>query len=1033
MLESTNPETHTIDIMCCTQLMKALDIATPLPTPNGWTTMGDVQAGDQLFDEKGNACNVLGVTDVMLRDRCFEVEFSDGAVITCDEGHKWTVDDQPRGLSSKKTVTIDTGHLFGTFKKNGRNRYAIPVSGPLDLPESELTIPPYLLGVWLGDGNSYSCNLTVHEDDYAIVENLKDIGVCVNTTNQTDTGVLTVHMKYGRNEGRCRRGHTLSETGETKYGHCAECHRQQSHSFQYGSSRDEVLCSQKTLGERLADLNLIKGASSARKSNSKHIPDVYLRSSIEQRFELLQGLMDTDGTIGLEGRPSFSTNNSDFADQVLELVLSLGFKGRVYRSKAICNGKDCGYSYNVSFMAYDDTPVFKLARKRNRQVSQAGRRTSETKRRRIVDVRAVDAVPVKCLAVDSESHLYLCGREMIPTHNTELLNNFIGFHIHQDPAPMMLIQPTTKLGEDWSKDRFDTMRRDTPVIKERVKEARARDSKTTILHKDFPGGHLTIVGSNSPTDLASRPIRVVLADEVDKYPLSAGREGSPLKLAEERADSFWNRKFIRTCSPTIAGASLIESEYLSSDQRKPFVECPHCGTHQVMEFDRVKWDKSPTGEHLTDTARYYCIECDKPWDEKYRMKIMRTEGAISWRQTAPFTCCGEEQEPPQWDENGRSLCSKCGKKSPYNGHAGFWASKLYSPWSGLDRVAAKWIAAVKANDDEALKVFYNTQLGQTFQIQGDAPEWKILYDRRDQYALGEVPMGALVLTAGIDIQRDRIEMHVWGWGRGMESWLVDFQVFEGATADIQSPAWDNLKRALRTTYQHEAGSSMNIFRAAVDTGDGVTTSVVYEWVRKQGPGQVFAIKGDREKFNAISPVDGPRFVDVNVNGKKQKRGLKLWLVSGPVFKSELYRQLKLDKPLDEDLEVGVCYPEGYVHLPQNITGEWVQQLVAETLTTEKNKFGFSRLKWVQTRERNEALDCRVYARSMAWAMGMDRWKDDVWSKLEARLGANIELESHAVTEPETNSEASEPEVQEKPANDNKPAKKSRKKRQSTYL
>lgn len=920
MLEATNPATHTIDIMCCTQLMKALDVNTLLPTPTGWVTMDDVKSGDKLFDENGNVCNVLGVTDTMTRDRCLEVTFSDGAKIVCDDGHKWTLDDQARGLKTKKSVTITAEELLRTFKKEGRNRYAIPVAKPLILPEADLPIPPYALGVWLGDGNK------------------------------------------------------------------------------------------------------------------KHIPVAYLRASVEQRTELLQGLMDTDGTIAVEGRPSFCTINKDFADQFLELLASLGFKGRIYQVNATCNGKDCGFAYNVSFMAYSDTPVFKLDRKRDRQVSQLGRRVSEVKRRRVVNVEAIPARPVKCLAVDSESHLYLCGKEMIPTHNTELLNNYIGFHIDQDPAPMMLIQPTAKLGDDWSKDRFDTMRRDTPAIKARVKEARSKDSKTTLSHKDFDGGHLTIVGSNSPTDLASRPIRIVLADEIDKYPLSAGREGSPLKLAEERADSFWNRMFIRTCSPTIAGASLIESEYLSSDQRKPFVKCVHCDFEQVLEFERVRWDKTPDGVHLTDSAKYHCIECDKPWDEKYRQRVLKTKDAVRWKQTAPFSCCGNEQTPNEWNSDGRSKCGECGELSAYNGHAGFWASKLYSPWSGLDRVAAKWIAAVKSNDNEALKVFYNTQLGQSFQLQGEAPEWKRLYDRRDRYHFCTAPMGALVLTAGIDIQRDRIEMHVWGWGRGMESWLIDVLVFEGATADIKSPAWDHLKTALTKLYPHEAGSDLKIFRAAVDTGDGVTTSVVYEWCRQQGQGQVFAIKGDREKFNATSPLDGPRLVDVLANGRKLKRGLKLWLVSGPVFKSELYRHLNLEKPTDEDISVGVVFPDGYVHLPEEVTGEWVEQLVAETLVTEKNKSGFSRLKWKKTRERNEALDCRVYARSMAWGMGMDRWTSDVWSRLEAQLGTNTEEAKVSQVANSITPTKPEPEKpREQPANDNTPKKAVAKKRRSSFL
>jgi phage terminase large subunit GpA-like protein len=588
---------------------------------------------------------------------------------------------------------------------------------------------------------------------------------------------------------------------------------------------------------------------------------------------------------------------------------------------------------------------------------------------------------------------------------TELMNNVVGYFIHQDPAPMLLIQPTAKLGESWSKDRFDKMRRDTPVVKERVKEARSRDGGTTILHKDFDGGHLTIVGANSPTDLASRPIRVVLSDEVDKYPASAGEEGDPLTLAEERAASFWNRLFVRACSPTIAGASRIELEYLASDQRKPFMACQHCETLQVLEFDQVRWDKTPDGEHIPVTARYHCIACDKPWEEAWRQRELRKPHSIQWRQTAAFRCCGEEQVPENWDEDGRSLCMHCGNLSYFDGHAGFWASKLYSPWGGLSEIATKWLKAARSKSPELLKTFFNTQLGQTFAMQGDAPEWRKLYERRDAYAIGTVPNGACFLTAGIDVQRDRIEMHVWAWGRGLESWLVDVLVFEGVTSDIGNRVWSDLVEALKRTWPHELGAQVPILQAAIDTGDGLTTSVVYEWCRQQGRGQVVAIKGDREKLNAISPVDGPRWMDVTVRGKKIKRGLALFLVSGPFFKQELYRYLRLEKPTDEELVHGVCFPDGFVHIPQGATGEWVEQLVAEQLVSEKNKkTGFSRLKWVKTRERNEAMDCRVYARAMVWHLGADRWSDEKWSRMEATLGAGLRRNSRQPELPKSSEE-----------------------------
>ena len=197
---------------------------------------------------------------------------------------------------------------------------------------------------------------------------------------------------------------------------------------------------------------------------------------------------------------------------------------------------------------------------------------------------------------------------------SEALNNAVAYHIDQDPAPIMLVMPTERDAEAWSKDRFSPMARDTPCLAGRISDPKSRDGSNKILHKRFPGGHLTIVGANAPSGLASRPIRILLCDEVDRYPFSAGAEGDPVNLAKKRTVTFWNRKIVLVSTPTIRGASRIETAYAESDRRQYWVPCPACGAHQVLVWGQVRWE-SAGEEHRPETARYHCIACDAPWSD----------------------------------------------------------------------------------------------------------------------------------------------------------------------------------------------------------------------------------------------------------------------------------------------------------------------------------------------------------------------------------------------------------------------------------
>ena len=329
---------------------------------------------------------------------------------------------------------------------------------------------------------------------------------------------------------------------------------------------------------------------------------------------------------------------------------------------------------------------------------------------------------------------------------------------------------------------------------------------------------------------------------------------------------------------------------------------------------------------------------------------------------------------------------------PFAGTAGFHLNEIYSPWVRLAAMVKTYLSA-RAGGDDMMKTFVNTSLGETWMESGEAPDWQRLAERREAWEAGTVPAGGLFLTAGADVQKDRIEIDVWAWGRGLQSWLIDHVVIEGGPGD---PAcWQTLTNLLGRTWAHESGQHLTIARFAIDSG--FETSAVYAWARQVGFAQVAPVKG-LEGFNRASPVTGPTYVDATVGGKRLRRGARLWSVATSTFKAETYRFLRQDRPTVEDIVAGASFPPGTVHLPSWADGEWLKQLTAEQLVTVKSRRGFTKLEWQKLRERNEALDCRVYARAAAWIAGADRWPDARWADLEDQLGvANAADASAGIT------------------------------------
>ena len=536
---------------------------------------------------------------------------------------------------------------------------------------------------------------------------------------------------------------------------------------------------------------------------------------------------------------------------------------------------------------------------------------------------------------------------------TEGGNNWIGYAIHQAPGPMLAVQPTVELAKRNSRQRIDPLIEESSALRRLVRPARSRDAGNTMLSKEFPGGILIMTGANSAVGLRSIPARYILLDEVDAYPASADEEGDPVTLAEARSLTFAHRrKVLLISTPTVKGFSRIEREYEASDQRRYFVPCPHCGHRQWLEFERLRWEKGKP-----ETAAYHCKSCDEAIAEHHKTAML---AAGEWRATA------EADDPAT---------------------IGFHLSALYSPpgwksWADIarDKEAAK-------GSDEAERAFRNTVLGETWVETGEAPDWQRLYDRRERWAPGTVPKGGLFLTAGADVQKDRIEVDVWTWGRGLESWLIEHIVIEGGPE--RAEPWAELDELLTRVWPHASGAHLGLAKLAIDTGYEPTA--VYGWARRAGVAQVAPVKG-ADGFNRSSPVSGPTYVDVSGGGKRLRRGARLWTVAVSTFKAQTYRFLRLERPTEEERAGGKTYPPGTVHLPHWVEDEWLKQFVAEQLVTVRTRRGFARLEWQKLRERNEALDCRVYARAAAWIAGADRFPERRWRRMEAAVANEAEPE-----------------------------------------
>ena len=510
------------------------------------------------------------------------------------------------------------------------------------------------------------------------------------------------------------------------------------------------------------------------------------------------------------------------------------------------------------------------------------------------------------------------------TTKTTLLENILGYFIAAEPSPILLVQPSVEMAQAWSKERFNATCRDTPALRELVTEQKSRTAENTIQLKTFPGGNLAIIGSNAPSGLAGRPRRVVLLDEVDRYPASAGSEGDPVSLAIRRTESFWNSVVYLTSTPTNKGTSRIENEYEQTDKRMWFVKCHKCDHEQTLKWSHVRWD-----EGKPETALYMCESCEAHWSDEDRVRALR---GGKWIATAPFS-----------GKRGYFLNGIC---SPFKSKRGFT--------SRLHQMAQEFLEA-KTGGAEQLKTWTNTFLAETWQDAGETIEPTALTARCEDYAPDRLPDKVVFVAAGADVQKDRIEMEIVGLGKDEESWGVEVVKTYG---DTEKPdTWKRFANELTRRFKRQDGVELRLTACAIDFH--FKPAIVKHFAKTHGtPCIVVPVIG----IGSTQPALTQR--------RTTQEDFRYNSVATDQAKDILYSRLRIDESGSR-----------FMHFPRGFGYDdgWFRQLTCERVVTKYLR-GFPKRTYEKASgARNEALDIRVY-----WLALVDILRPDIGA-LEAAI------------------------------------------------
>lgn len=522
--------------------------------------------------------------------------------------------------------------------------------------------------------------------------------------------------------------------------------------------------------------------------------------------------------------------------------------------------------------------------------------------------------------IDTKKITMMCSAQI---GKTEMLLNVLGRYMHLDPCPILFVQPTVDDAKSFSKERVEPMIRDTKILSELVRKVNKRQ-EGTVQEKMFPGGYMRFVGANSASGLASRPIKITLLDEVDRFPLSAKKEGDPVKLAERRTNNFFGSKNIRVSTPTDDATSKIQLLYLASSQEEWCLPCPHCGEYQPLEFEQLKYKD-------LEEPEFECKYCGVGAKEE----IWKSERQLNGKWIAKF---------PSEKEN-----------------RGFHLNALASPWLTWKEIAKEY-EEVK-NDDFQYRTFVNTVLGKTFSVNLEATmDYEALYETREDYG-AELHDNVVILTAGVDVQDNRLELEVVGWGFGYESYGIVYRDFPGDPG--KEEVWQQLDQYLRKKFYFKNKKFLTIAACLIDSG-GHHTGSVYKYVYKKEKRGIYAIKGQGSW--GVNMLNGFR--------KTTKKGapqINLLSLGVNALKDLTYSRLSI-------LEgAGKChYPTAST---QGYGLDYFKGLTAEVKVKKSTPRGMKIMWEVLDGRRNEPLDLRNYATA-----GIELIPIDLYDKKYERRG-----------------------------------------------
>lgn len=919
----------------------ALALDTPIPTPSGWSKMGDLKPGDEVFDEQGKPTQVLYCSPTYADHNCFKVTFCDGTEVVADEGHRWKVETRQslayikgelgkgrtghpkKGQNTSKVGIVDTGELF-KYQRDGAGltAFAVRSAKPLALEPADLIIPPYTLGLWLGDGHLVSPRITQHRSDVESAEYIRAEGISVS--------VVYIDARYPDNAT------LLLDVPE---------------------------------GARPVS-PWAKVFRAAGLTKEKRIPPQYLRASFDQRLQLLRGLMDSDGTVSHDGRCEFNNTNENLARGVYELLASFGIKASFRgRRRTYAHRLD---QFRVNFKPTPEVNPFNLKRKAARVLEAL--RPGITHRRRIVSVERVEPVPVRCIQVAGESSLFLCSRAMIPTHNTKMLVAYMMYCVAHRRRKVALWQPTDDDRDSFVKTEID------PVLEsiEAVKKSRKSygNAKDTMAFKAFRNAVLHILGAKAARAFRRITVDVALLDEWDGMDAKVEKSADPATLAKGRLEGAPYPKFIGGTTPRIKNLSHVETaEKNANVQMRYHITCKHCGVEHPLIFGGkelqhgLKWAKGDP-----ESVHHVCPHCRESITQADYMVAGKCVSGV-WVCTVTGARYGDDRI---WrNAEGHEI------RAPRHVAAHIWAA--YSPqrtWVSIARECSEAAITLRAGDDAKMQGFVNETLGETWELLGARSDEHALLRRArlETYSRKTVPVGALEIEIAIDTQDDRLEWAAWGFGEGLESWLIDWGEVQGNPALLET--WQALDQHIHQQWPKQwDGRGLGYRCVGADT-QGHHTQAVYNYVRPRQASGFFALYGGNKEN---LPLMGRAFpTDVTWQGKTFKNGVKRWEVGVDTAKDLFHAQLQIQQ-----------HGPGYVHLPNDVTLEVCEQLTAEQ-RIQKATSGGLKFVWEKRRARNEQLDMRNYAVFLAYSRHLHLRTPAWWAKKRLAVQPNKVIDDQGV-------------------------------------